>query len=221
MADAVVKALAGRPPFALLGVLALFFTACGGSGGDTKTVTVSSAQDEKTPSAGQATTPGGNAPSSPDAATAPALAARDGSTTDGNPLRVEIVELKRSGSTVALTLRLTTRSDRTFDIEDTFDDGVEQVAKPAAGSGAVDSDRRNAYSVDGIALVDSKNARKHLVGRDAEGNCLCDVDLYTTSLSSEGPLLLSATFAAPPAGVKAMDVFVPRFGTFKNVTLQE
>jgi hypothetical protein len=194
--------------------VALLAAGCGGSSGDTKTVTVAPAPTFT----GQATTPSGTA-TTPAASSAPALAAREGNVND-IPVRLEIIELKRSGSTVALSLRLSTTSDRRAQVADTFDDGIFQATGKNRVSDNPTAEVRNADSVDGIALIDAKNARKHLVGRDAEGNCLCDVDLGRGFVTSDGPLLLSATFGAPPADVQAMDVFVPHYGTFKNVPLE-
>ncbi|GII02749.1 hypothetical protein Pta02_47570 [Planobispora takensis] len=72
-------------------------------------------------------------------------------------------------------------------------------------------------TVDGVYLVDTKNARKHLVATDAEGKCLCSSGLV--EIDTDRTIVFSATFAAPPADVGTVDVFIPRAGTFKNVPL--
>lgn len=145
----------------------------------------------------------------------PALARRDGQIND-EPVTLEIAELRRSGGTVALSFRLSmpagpAEGDTGPDIEDTFDDGVGQY----------DAARGNdENSVDGVSLIDSKNRKRHLVGRDATGTCVCDGNLYVESVSPGSPMVLSATFAAPPPDVEAMDVVIPRYGTFKDVPVQ-
>jgi len=59
------------------------------------------------------------------------------------------------------------------------------------------------------------NRKKYLVGRDAQNLCTCDSDLGSAFVGADAPITLSATFGAPP-DVRAVDVFVPRFGTFKR-----
>jgi len=70
-------------------------------------------------------------------------------------------------------------------------------------------------TVDGVYLVDTKNAKKHLVAKDNEGTCLCSSGLV--EIDTDKTVVFSATFAAPPPDVSTMDVFIPRAGTFKNV----
>ncbi len=210
----------GSTMVAALAALALAAIGCGSDGEQAAGAASQTGDPAAAPPAGQATTADGSAPGSGDAATAQALASRN-ATIDANPVRLEIAELRRSGTTVALTLRLSTTSDDTTDVGDVFDDGVRQIAKGTdADDPLADDGYRNGNSVDGVALIDATNRRKHLVGRDAQGNCLCDVDIANASVMSDAPLLLSATYAAPPPDVKEMDVFVPRFGTFKRVALQ-
>ncbi|MFF3438746.1 hypothetical protein [Streptosporangium sp. NPDC002721] len=72
-------------------------------------------------------------------------------------------------------------------------------------------------TVDGVHLVDTKNAKKHLVATDADGKCLCSSGLVT--IDRDRSVVFSATFAAPPADVNAMDVFIPLAGTFTDVPL--
>jgi hypothetical protein len=89
------------------------------------------------------------------------------------------------------------------------------VTQPIRGS---DSEE-NGASLNGIYLVDAAHGQKYLVARDADGRCLCDVDLSDTWVESDAPLNLSATFGPPPPGVHSIDVFVPHFGTFADVPL--
>lgn len=129
---------------------------------------------------------------------------------DHDPVRLDIVELTRSGATSALTIRLTTTSDDTpgAQIAGTLDDGISD---DAAG---------NEYdTVDGITLIDTANRKRYLVARDSTGRCVCDNELSSTFVERTAPTVLSATFAAPPEGVETVDVVIPKFGTFKNVPL--
>jgi hypothetical protein len=93
-----------------------------------------------------------------------------------------------------------------------LDDGVVERIRGSES-------RENAFSVDGIYLIDRTNAQKYLVARDANNRCVCDAGLGTTSVGQLSPLNMSATYAAPPPGVRVVDVVVPLFGTFANVPL--
>lgn len=137
---------------------------------------------------------------------------------DDDPVRLDIVELKRSGQTTALTLRLTIVGEGGSDsaisaqVASTFDDGIFQSVRGGtsiSGGG----------SMDGISLIDSRNGKRYLVARDERGECVCDTDLSSAFVEPQSPLLLSATFGAPPSDVDAVDVVIPRFGTFKDVPL--
>jgi hypothetical protein len=190
-----------RVAVALLAVLAV--GGCGG--GDDKQ---SSKTSESTAKQSTSTTPSGKPVAVPAKAIAPA---RQGPI-DGNPVQLEIVELKRGGSTMTLTFRLTGEEGQGgSQVASTFDDGIFQKLKstedPTAG----------ADSLDGITLIDTKNRKRYLVGRDEDGACVCDTDLGNAFANADAPLLLSATYAAPPPDVRAMDVLVPHFGAFKDV----
>lgn len=138
------------------------------------------------------------------------LASRD-SQIDKVPIRLEITELRRSGATSAITIRLVVTDDTgdgSAQIADTLDDGIS------------DAENGNEYdTTDGISLIDTVNRKRYLVARDSSGRCVCDNSLSGTFVRSVGPTVLSATFAAPPEDVKAVDVVIPRFGTFKNVPI--
>ena len=159
------------------------------------------------------TTPEGERKSAP----AGALATREGQI-DGDPVRLDVVELKRSGETTALNLRLTVAEDAGSDsnisaqVAGTFDDGIFQRIRGGTSTSG-------GSSLDGISLVDNRNRKRYLIGRDERGACVCDADLGSAFVKPGAPLLLSATFGAPPRDVDALDVVIPRFGTFKDVPL--
>jgi len=184
---------------------------CGGSG-STKTVTVGTSAARSGTTTAPASTTGARAPASK---TGPALASRDG-LVDKQPVTLQIAELKRSGSTTALILRLQEGpgAGTTAQVAETFDDGLFEKQ---TGNGATSIS--GGSSLDGVFLIDAKNRKKYLVGRDPTGACACESNLSTAFVGKSAPLLLSATFGAPPADVRAVDVFVPHFGTFKDVPL--
>lgn len=144
-----------------------------------------------------------------------ALAARDGQI-DGVAVRLEITELRRSGATTALTFELSVDEPRAGETTDnaqvagTFDDGLSEV------DGGKGQDSR---TIDGVSLIDATNGKRYLVARDSEGVCVCDGDMSSTFVEPAGPVSLSATFGAPPPDVEAVDVVIPKFGTFKDVPL--
>lgn len=184
---------------------------CGGSG-STKTVTIGTSAARSGTTTAPASTTGAGAPASK---TGPALASRDG-LVDKQPVTLQIAELKRSGSTTALILRLQEGpgADATAQVAETFDDGLFEKQ---TGNGATSIS--GGTSLDGVFLIDAKNRKKYLVGRDPTGACACESNLSTAFVGKSAPLLLSSTFGAPPPDVRTVDVFVPHFGTFKDVPL--
>lgn len=194
-----------------LPLVCVVIAGCGGSG-STKTVTVGTSAARSGTTTAPASTTGARAPASK---TGPALASRDG-LVDKQPVTLQIAELKRSGSTTALTFRLQEGpgADATAQVAETFDDGLFEKQ---TGNGATSIS--GGSSLDGVFLIDAKNRKKYLVGRDSTGACACESNLSTAFVGKSAPLLLSATFGAPPADVRAVDVFVPHFGTFKDVPL--
>jgi hypothetical protein len=181
---------------------------CGGGGDKKSSGDSSKAQTSAGPQA-TATSPAGKTTEAPQKA----LAASDG-TIDSKAVRMEIVELKRSGASTVLNLRLTTKGTGLgAQVNSTFDDGLFQKLKSS------DNPTNGGDTMDGISLVDSKNRKRYLVGRDSDNACVCDSGLGSAFVTSDSPLLLSATFGAPPGDVTAVDVVVPRFGTFKDVPL--
>ncbi|MEV6867086.1 hypothetical protein AB0M44_39610 [Streptosporangium subroseum] len=71
-------------------------------------------------------------------------------------------------------------------------------------------------SVNGVYLIDPK---KHLVAYDSNKHCVCSSNLGGQFVKPGGAAVLSATFAAPPPDVAAVDVYIPLAGMFKNVPI--
>ncbi|TYB54513.1 hypothetical protein FXF51_47165 [Nonomuraea sp. PA05] len=131
------------------------------------------------------------------------LAAREG-TLDGHTFNVEIVQLLRRERFVNLTFTAT-------------------VTKDGGGLGwqvhnAFSAVPRPDPTVDGVYLVDVKNAKKHLVALDSEGKCVCS-RIEALFLKQDQKAVFSATFAAPPADVASVDVHIPNVGTLANVPI--
>jgi hypothetical protein len=138
------------------------------------------------------------------------IASRKGSIEDSNVL-LEVIELRRSGSTAIFSIRLTIpQGADEVQVASAFDDGIDQEVDGA-------DILASAETLDGITLVDSRNRKRYLVGRDSRGACVCDSELTNDYVEDGVPLELSATYAAPPPGVQAMDVHVPGFGTLHDV----
>jgi hypothetical protein len=126
-------------------------------------------------------------------------------------LRLEVFTLERTGRTVQANWRLTVvtaQGDDRLQVGDLFSDGDGRAAD-FAGDAA-----------DGVVLIDPKGARAHLTASDGQGRCVCARDLVSSVIPVGGSALLNATYAAPADDVTAMDVVVPRFGTFSGVPVQ-
>jgi hypothetical protein len=127
-------------------------------------------------------------------------------------VRLAITHLERTGATTSLSVGLTSADPNYAPwIRNYLDDGETQAIR---GSDS----RENGDSVDGIYLLDRTHGQKYLVARDPDGRCICDVGIGDLRVDDHS-VTLSATYGAPPPEVHAVDVVVPRFGTFANVPL--
>lgn len=178
---------------------------CGG--GSTKTVTANGSTQPATVS--QTTSTGASTSTSPTASTASLANAQ--SSWDDNTARLDIVKLQRSGGVTTLNVRLTNEDaegSNSLQVNALFDDGIAQG-----------NDRSAVDTMDGISLIDATNRKKYLAARDSSGACACDTDLGSTFVEAGQSVNLSATFGAPPPAVRTVNVFVPHFGTFKDVPI--
>jgi hypothetical protein len=192
-----------RRPLAIVTTAVLLLAGCGG--GSSRTT----ASDTTTTKA--ATGPTAPAPVKPGA---PARAvAGMGGTIDGKSARLDILSLTRSGGVSQLTMRVantdTTAGGAGLQIANTFDDGVNGTPTTPNVS----------FTLDGVSLIDAVNRKKYMVARDSKGVCVCDGDLSGTFVKAGQSVNLSATFGAPPPDVRTVNVFVPKFGTFRGVPL--
>jgi len=148
-------------------------------------------------------------------ASLPVLASRDASVKE-LPVRVDINELRVEGQVTRLTFTARNlapvvagqTSDR-WQIGTFFNDGVTQTKS----GGAPD----DAFSVDGVYLLDSAGAKRYLAARNAAHGCVCSGDLSNTFVSPASGVVLTTLFAALPADVDSVDVDVPGFGSFNGV----
>lgn len=132
------------------------------------------------------------------------VVSRNGSYED-NTIRFDLLSLRRSGNLAILRFTATNTTPGT--VEDTE---KEWTIWDDLGSSPGD------YWVNGVYLVDPAHAKKYPTATDSADDCVCSstrgVDIVPTQ-SRE----FSATFAAPPAEVATVDVYVPGAGTIENV----
>lgn len=131
---------------------------------------------------------------------------------------LEITDLRRVGDTVTLEFAITT-DDRIniTEASERFAAGPDLVSGTSdEGEAGGGDDRRMATS--GVTLVDEANRNRHLVLRDASGQCLCT--RLAPPIDADTVMRHSAQFPAPPDDVEAMTVAVPQFPALDNVPLR-
>jgi len=99
---------------------------------------------------------------------------------------------------------------------DAKEENKVQIADLLSDSNNQASDK-GAWAADGLQVIDGKNSKLYLVASDGQGQCLCSRQLLGKYVFAGQPMVLSATFAAPPADVTTVDVRVPGFGTVVRV----
>lgn len=149
--------------------------------------------------------PTATAASSPGSDLGPVAGTRS-SPVGGNELTLELHDIVRQGTLAQINF--TVRAEKLTPIYGVFDDGN------------TDSSDTTDYTVDGLTLIDTVAAKVYLVAADSEGHCLCSRQLVQTVVEDDRPVLLYATFAAPPSTVTSMSVQVPGFGVFPDVPVR-
>ncbi|SEP82256.1 hypothetical protein [Microlunatus flavus] len=200
---------------AALATLALT-AGCGVLGGGSSPSTAPAPSDPPASSAGAPASPTEAQPSPADPSASAGtdqlgqpFATREGGF-DGQKVRVRLYPVLREGTVSHVNLVLSSPA--------TGSDHV-QVAEMLSDHNA-DAGDKDPFAADGLTLVDGKNAKLYLVASDGAGTCLCSKGFSSVFLEDDAPLLVSATFAAPPADVTTVDVRIPTFGTVKGVPLQ-
>jgi hypothetical protein len=172
-------------------------TACNGLGGSSDDTTRTSA----TTSGGSQANP---APRDASLDDRTAVASRSAGF-DDTTIRFDLLSLRRTGNLSVLRFTATNTTPGT--VEDT---DKEWLVLSDLGSGSGE------YSVNGVYLVDPAHSKKYPTATDSADDCVCSstqgVDIVPTQTSE-----FSATFAAPPADVTTVDVYVPGAGTVENV----
>jgi hypothetical protein len=115
-------------------------------------------------------------------------------------LTVELQELKRTaGDTLTLKLAF-------------VNTGQQQVALDQFGGPGI-----NMWSISGISLVDIVGKKKYFTASDAEGKCLCSIDI--PRLEPKARVNLWAKFPAPPPDVQTISVLIPRFAPIEEIPI--
>jgi hypothetical protein len=200
MCTSVGRGAAKRVSAVLVTAVLLTVAGCdSGSDGDTAPPSARATTVAATAAVGAAPATAGAAP----ATSGKVLASRAGSF-DRAEFRIDVVEFARNVNFVNLTFTATlTKADAPLGWQ--VNNAFSAVAKVHP-------------NVDGVFLIDAANAKKHLVALDSEGGCVC-TRIDGLFLKEGQSATFSATFAAPPAGVAAMDVHIPNVGTLANVPL--
>ncbi|HEU4978472.1 MAG TPA: hypothetical protein VFT42_06220 [Solirubrobacteraceae bacterium] len=73
------------------------------------------------------------------------------------------------------------------------------------------------YTAEGLRLVDETNARELAPLKDADGNCMCSVDIHQIDPGQR--ITVSALFPAPPPDVTRAALHTPGFPSFDDVPL--
>lgn len=138
------------------------------------------------------------------------------SSIDRQPVRIDLVSVHTSEAvtTVDFSVSHAGGADgKRIQVSQAFSDGISQ--KDSAGE-IVDSD---AFTADGVFLLDPKAAKRYLPGRGPDGVCVCSGNLSSTFVNPGQTIGLSAVFAGLPADTTTVSVFIPGAGTFDNVTV--
>jgi hypothetical protein len=146
------------------------------------------------------------------------VATREGSSGKAK-LRLDLYAVKRQGRVVLLNVAVTNTDPPGgdhFQVGQVFDDGVDNKGP----NGETIEGLPNSDTVDGISLVDGKNAKRYLVARDSRGLCLCTGNASSIFVEAGQTTLLSAVFASPPPDVTSMSVQIPLFGVIDNVPVK-
>jgi hypothetical protein len=141
----------------------------------------------------------------PAAAPEKALAAREIGLA-GDRIKVTLTSLAREGGLATLNFSATAvepRSTTGWQVSSAF--------------GSDEGPGNTSLAANGVYLIDGKNKKKHPAASDSSGQCVCSSNLSATFLHKGQSVVLSVTFAAPPANVNAVDVHIPNAGMFRNV----
>jgi hypothetical protein len=126
-------------------------------------------------------------------------------TVDHNRVKAYLYPVHRGGETSTVNLMI--KSD---DPNHTF------VLGSSLGDHNPEVSASEKASVDGIRLIESGRKKAYLPATTGDGSCLC-TPTSDAAYEYHTQVWVSVIFAAPPASVAAVDVFIPIFGTVSNV----
>lgn len=137
------------------------------------------------------------------------VGSRKGSTSEG-PAVLTIYAVSRADRliTVNFSLTLDASAAEKFQVSDFF---ADENYDASDGEG---------HSVDGVQVLDTKNAKLHQVASDGAEHCVCSRGLSAAFIAPGQTMLFTATYGAPPEDVTTVDLQVPHFGTFSDVPVQ-
>ena len=144
----------------------------------------------------------------------PVVATRTAST-GGLPVEVDLNGVQVSGTVMTVLFTVRNAGQERLDVNQAFDDGLQNaLAEDADGFGV-----QNAFTADGVYVLDGVNAKRHTVARDTTGRCVCSGALQLVGLETGQEAVLTATFTAVPEGVETVSVVIPLVGEFADVPL--
>ncbi|MBE1592291.1 hypothetical protein ACFPOI_16765 [Nonomuraea angiospora] len=120
---------------------------------------------------------------------------------DGRQMTLVITQLRREGKTTTLNFTLT------------HEDGPAWRIGHDLGQGPLD------YTVGGISLVDTGNAKRYRPGRTGTKSCLCSETSGGKPIEEGRSYPFYAMFAAPPPEVTKVHIEIPQFGIITDVPI--
>ncbi|HEY3682281.1 MAG TPA: hypothetical protein VGL93_04545 [Streptosporangiaceae bacterium] len=152
----------------------------------------------------------GTRPKSAASATAPQpqhVIASQRAALEKDTARVDLTALKQNGGMVTLEFTVTNQ---------TSNDALGiQIGHLFTASG----DTSGSGTLSGITLVDGANKKRHLTATDSRGGCVCSQDLSAVFVKTGQTVAFTATFGAPPANTKKVDVQIPRVPVFHDIPI--
>lgn len=137
--------------------------------------------------------------------TAQVLASATGADGD-DALRLDLNAVRRKGKTISITFGVTP-TDSKWQVSQFF-------------SGPDREDVESTHTLAGISVIDTANGRRYPVLFDENGECACDSDLSGRFIDAGETGRFSAITGAPPEDVTTVDVQIPGFGTFSDISIE-
>ncbi|HEX2805669.1 MAG TPA: hypothetical protein VHN80_05830 [Kineosporiaceae bacterium] len=195
-------------------------------GGSTPTVTPSATSivnsTPQGPASAAAASPGpasdGAAAATPASEPAGAVLGRAATSAQDVPLSVALTQVRVLGQLLQVSFTVTNTTpppDRGsgWQVNTFFSNGINDALAPDFGG-------PDSTSIDGVYLLDPKNAKRYLVARDPNGLCACTGNTGAIFVKAGTPVTFTSTFKAPPPDVTTMTVVIPKLPPFENIAVQ-